>query len=384
MGRLIVFVRFALPAMFLALPACGVAEATRANASAMGVVVTVASVHEEPFHVLYRASGTVRGRNTATLTSRTSGYVRRLDVRAGDRVKTGDVLVVLEANDVAASVRRASAGLDQALQSRTEAEHALDAARIAARNAKTTLDRAAKLLADGAIPKQQFDDVEAAWRTAAAQEEVALARVRVGQAGIDVAQAGLGESQATLGYARIAAPFNGRVIERRVDPGNLATPGMPLLVLEQEGQLRVEAAVAESRAGSFAIGDVVEVDASPTLLSGRVSEIVPNVDVASRAFVVKVDLPADAVGLRPGMFARVSFHAGTRTKLVVARDAVVSFGALDRVFVIDGDRARLRMVTIGDMQGPVREVLSGLSAGDRVVAAPPPELSDGARVEVKP
>jgi RND family efflux transporter MFP subunit len=376
MQRLVVIAPLAAVAL-----ACGTPPHPHDEPPSAPATMPMATAHEETLDTLYRASGTVRGRTTAVLTSKTTGYVRSLDVHPGDRVTQGQVLAMLEANDVAASVRRARAGLDQSMESRSEAENALKAAQVGARIAKSTHDRVSKLYADHSVPQQEYDEVEARWRGAVAQEEMAQARLRASSSRIDQAKAEVGEAQATLDYARIAAPFSGRIIERRVDPGNLASPGMPLLVIEQEGKLRIETPVEESRAASVALGDaaMVELDSSPQPIKGTVGEIVPTVDVASRAFMVKVDLADDVTGLRPGMFARVAFRVGARARLVVPTTAITSLGALDRVFAADGDRLRLRMVTLGEQQGPWTEVLSGLATGDRIVAAPTAATKDGAR-----
>ena len=350
------------------------------------VSVRVATAHEEPLAVVYRVSGTVRGRNTVVVTSKTVGYVRDVRVRPGDHVTEGQTLVRLEANDVRASVARARAGLDQSTEAKAEAESALVAAQAAAKAAKSTYDRAASLLKDSAIPQQSFDDAEARWKAAVAQELMAESRVRSVTSSIEEAKASLGEAQATLGYADITAPLTGRVLERRVDPGTLASPGTPLLVVADEGTLRVEAAVEESRVDEVKIGDdaSVEIDALAKPVLGKVGEVVPSVDVASRAFLVKVDLPPDAGPLRSGTFARVSFTVGTRPRLVVPTTALTSFGALDRVFVVDGAQARLRMIARGASDGPWTEILSGLSANENVIVEPPTNLRDGAPVEARP
>jgi len=375
----------ALASLGAALAACA-SHAPRPTPEKATVAQTLATAHMEPLPVVYRASGTVRGRNTATLTSKTTGYVRAVRVHPGDRVIAGQRLVELEANDVRASVARARAGLDQSTEARAAADSALEAARVAAKIAKSTYDRAVVLLEDNAIPQQQLDEAEASWRGAVAQEKMAESRVRSVASGIDEAKAALGEAQATLGYADIVAPFGGRVLERRVDPGTLASPGTPLLVVSDEEGLRVEAAVEESYVDLVAIGGdaTVEIETLPAALVGKVGEVVPTVDVASRAFLVKVDLPADAGPLRPGTFARVSFPVGTKPRLVAPTTALTSFGALDRVFVVDGGHAHLRMITRGEPQGPWTEVLSGLSPGETLVAAPPAELRDGTPVEGRP
>ena len=350
------------------------------------VAVAVATADEQSWVALYRASGTVRGRNTFVVAAKTTGYVRAVRVRSGDVVKAGQSLIDLEANDVRATVARAHAALDQTNEAKAEAESALVAARAAAKIAKTSYDRAGALLRDKAIPDQQFDEAEAHWQGASAQEKMAEARVRSVGSRIAEAQAGVGEASAQLGYSAIVAPFAGRVLERNVDPGALATPGMALLVIVDDGALRVEAPVEESRAADVKVGDDVDVviDALARPVVGKVGELVASVDVAARSFLVKVDLPGDVGVVRPGTFARVGFHVGARPALVVPTTALSTFGALDRVFVVDSGHAHLRMVTRGESQGPFTEILSGLSASEKVVAAPGADLRDGVAVEVRP
>jgi RND family efflux transporter MFP subunit len=364
-----------------ALAACGHTSRTTDDRSDR-VAVTVATVHEESLPVLYRASGTVRGRSTVVMTSRIAGYVRAVHVRSGDVVKAGTLLVELEANDTRAGVNRQRAELAHAMHARVEAESEVEAARAAAELARTNLGRDQKLLESGAIARQAMDQSQVQASTTAAQLAAAEARLRGAASAIDIARASLAEGEATLDYARVTAPFAGRVVERRVDPGALASPATPLLVLDDGASLRVEAAVEESRASAIAIGDAVNVEVAnrPQPIAGTVGEIVPNVDVASRAFLVKIDLPTGTGAIQPGTFARVGFANGTRGRLVIPSSAITSLGALDRVYVVDGETARLRMIARGEVQGPWTEVLSGLSPGERVIVDPS-GLHDGAHVE---
>jgi RND family efflux transporter MFP subunit len=350
------------------------------------VPVKLATAHEQPLDALYRTSGTVRGRTTAVLTSKTVGYVRSVAVRAGDRVHAGQVLAMLEANDSTASVRRARAGFDQSLEARVEAQNAVSAAEAALRIAKSTHERIVALHESGAVAQQELDESLARLQAATAQTAMARARLRMSGSRISQAQAEIGEAQAALDYSRIVAPFAGQVIERRVEPGSLASPGMPLLVLEQEGRVLVETAVEESRSSSLTLAAPVsvEIEALGKPVIGHVGEIVPNVDVASRAFLVKIDLPSELAGLKPGMFARVSFRVGLKTTLVVPASAITRSGALDRLFVVEGERIRVRMVTLGETQGAWTEVLSGIASGERVAASPGPALIDGARFKELP
>jgi RND family efflux transporter MFP subunit len=364
-----------------ALLGCNEPEPLAGSPVGQAIPVQLAPAHEEPLDALYRTSGTVRGRTTAVITSKTLGYVRSVDVRAGDRVRAGQVLAVLEANDSTASVRRAQAGFEQSREARAEAQNAVTAAEAALGIARSTHERIAALRASAVVPEQELDEAEARLQGATAQAEMARARLRMSGSRISQAKAELGEAQAALDYSRIVAPFAGQVIERRVEPGNLASPGQPLVVLEQEGGVLVETAVEESRTSSVSLGDAVtvEIEVLGKPVVGVVGEIVPTVDVASRAFLVKIDLPKELAGLRPGLFARVSFRTGKKTALVVPASAITRSGALDRVFAVEADRLRLRMVTLGEAQGAWIEILSGIAAGERVVASPGPSVTDGAR-----
>ncbi|CAN5558120.1 efflux RND transporter periplasmic adaptor subunit [soil metagenome] len=366
----------------VAFAGCGHEDAHHLRPADPPVPVAVATAHEESLAELYLASGTVRGRTTITLTSKISGYVRAVSVRAGDRVTAGQVLVDLEANDVRAGVSRGRAELDHATESRAEAASAVEAARITADLAKTSRDRVDKLFTGGAVTRQEYDEADSKWHGASAQLAMAEARLRAASSGIDVARAGVAETQATLDYARVIAPFTGRVVERRIDPGALASPGTALLVLDDEASLRVEASVEESRGATLRLGDVVSVTVGDAALTGKIGELSPSVDVASRGFIVKIDLDGKP-DLRPGTFARVAFRIGERLRLVVPTSAISVAGALDRVFVIDHGFARLRMITAGERQGQWTEVLSGLSAAEQVVTDPGRELRDASPVEAR-
>lgn len=347
--------------------------------------VAVEVVQQRSIPTKIQATGTVRGRSNASITSKTIGHVRTVHVRSGDEVKAGQMLAELEASDVRAGVYRARAALSAALAQRAEAEGALVAAQVGASLAETSQRRAASLLTGQVIAQQDYDEAEAKLRGSAAQRGMAEARVASSIAEIDRARAALAEAEAQLGYTRIVAPFHGRVLERLVDAGALATPGTPLFVLAEGGALRVEAAIPESRSAAVRVGAeaLVETSGIGRSVRGTVGEIVPNVELASRTFLAKIDLP-ESVELRPGTFVRASFDVGASSQLAVPSSAVRSLGALDRVFVVERDRALVRIVTLGSSHGGWTTVLSGLSAGDRVVRDPGPELRAGSRVVVQP
>jgi len=222
-------------------------------------------------------------------------------------------------------------------------------------------------------------------KVAAASHEMAMAKREQLNSKIRQAEEALRAAEVMRSYAEIKAPFAGVVTEKRIDPGSLAAPGAPLLVIEQAGGYRLEAQVEESRAGSVRPGTPVKVtlEALSRTLDARVSEVVPAVDASSRAFTVKIDLPG-LTGLRSGMFGRAEFPFGARELLTIPAAAVQEQGQVRMVLVSDNGVARNRMVTLGQRSGDSVEVLSGLAAGERVIHPIPAGLADGARVEARP
>jgi multidrug resistance efflux pump len=327
------------------------------------------------------------------------GYVREVRVREGDRVRSGDLLVSIDEAELKTRVERAQALLDESGRSVDEAQRNLDEARAALaaaeadhRYAETTATRFRRLLAQELISAQEFDGVEAKRKSAEALVAQARARIlsldaREAQARqrIEQAKAELAQARLALEDTRITAPMAGVVVEKRVEPGNLASPGQPLLVLDDPRQYRLEAMVGESAMGRVRLGAVVPVviDSLPRPVDGRVAELIPAADPASRSVIVKLDLPAD-LPLRSGMFGRARFPAGERKALVVPAAAVVERGQLSSLFVVGPDGvARLRLVTLGERHGERVEVLSGLTPGERIVVEGGDGLADGSRVDVR-
>ena len=162
-------------------------------------------------------------------------------------------------------------------------------------------------------------------------------------------------------------------------------PGTPLLTIEREGAYRLEASVEESRMAAIRVGQPVSVtlDGIDRTLDARVSEIVPAVDAASRSYTVKIDLPK-VPALRSGAFGRASFSMGSRVALSIPAAAVTERGQLQSVLVAENGVARTRLITAGSKNKDRIEVLSGLTAGDKVIFPVPQGLADGAAVEVRP
>lgn len=367
----------------LILAGCGgeVRKNETAAAAAPIAVETVAAAAEQ-WPAGYQAVGTVRARSAALISSKVMAFVREVSVQAGDRVRADQVLLTLDARDLDSNYRRAEAGRDEARSAQAEADQALAAAQAQLDLAKATFGRMQELFDKKSISNQEFDEAAARRKSAEAASQMAAAkgaqvRARIAQAEQEVQAAGIMRS-----YAVIRAPFAGIVTARTVEPGSMATPGAPLLTIEREGAYRLEAAVEESQVRSIRAGQAVSVslEALGRTLDARVSEIVPSVDAASRAYTVKIDLPPLAQ-LRSGMFGRAVFSSASRSVLAVPAAAVAERGQLQSVMVADGGAAHTRIITAGRKSGGKLEVLSGLSAGEKVICPLPPGLTDGARVE---
>ena len=370
----------------LILAGCGseTRKSETAASTAPVVVHTVAATAEQ-WPAGYEAVGTVKARTAAAISSKVMASVLEVRVQAGDRVREGDPLVTLDARDLEANYRRAEAGRDEARSAQAEADQALAAAKAQLDLAKATFGRMQELFDKKSISNQEFDEAIARRKAAEAAYQMAAAkgaqvRAKFAQAEQEVQAAGI-----MRGYAEIRAPFAGVVTARAVEPGSMASPGAPLVTIEREGAYRLEAAVEESRVKSIHTSQAVSVnlEALGRTLDAHVSGIVPAVDASSRAYTVKIDLPALAQ-LRSGMFGRAVFSNGTRSVLAVPAAAVTERGQLQSVMVADGGYAHTRLVTVGQKSGDKVEVLSGLSAGEKVICPLPPALADGARVEAHP
>lgn len=293
-------------------------------------------------------------------------------VREGDTVKRGQLLVTMDDSQLRASTERGQAALQAA-------ENEIAAAESEQTLAKTSFDRLQYLFDKGTISAQEYDNAKARMQTTRARHDLA-------QSNRSQAAAALDQNRILQSYTRVVAPFDGVVTERHVDPGALATPGLPLLMLEQVGRYRLEATVDESDLKFVRLGESVPISVDALAgepLQGKVVQIIPAADQASRSFLLKIDLPENS-RLRSGLFARAAFVRGQKQAISVPRSAVIDRGQLQTAYVLgENNIATLRYVTLGNTTIDQTEVLSGLSDGDRLIANPAGRELAGKRVEVR-
>jgi RND family efflux transporter MFP subunit len=334
-----------------------------------------ATLSEFPSSV--EAGGVVRARVTALIASRVMAPIVQVRVRAGDRVRRGDVLVTLDARDLRANDARAHAATLSATETVRAAEADVRAARSALQLARLTHERIAALQARRSATAAELDQAVAALSAAEAQQSAAEARLSAAAAGRAAAQAAGDAASVTATYGTLTAPFDGIVVDRSAEAGSMAAPGAPLLTLEDPTTYRLEVRLDETRAAIAVPGaDVaIQLDSRDTSMTGRIAEVA-RLDPASHSFLVKIDLPT-GTPVRSGQFGRASFSGPRRQAVSVPSSSIVRRGQLTFVFVADSDqRAHLRPVSTGATSGERTEVLAGVRPGDRVVISPSPAVGD--------
>lgn len=347
----------------------------------------------------YEAVGTVQAKNRSVVAAKVMGNIVALHVREGDTVRAGQTLIEIDNRDAGIQLQKSQAGMREIQDSLEEVERnmrAAESARAAAqaneRLTRTTLDRYETLFQRRSVSPQEFDEVRTKYEIAKAESEradrllqAAAARQNQVRARIDQAKADIANARVYVGYSRIASPIDGVVVSKQADVGYMATPGMPLLTIENNSRYLLHAAVEESRLGTIHLNDQVHVVLEAlgnTDLMGTVEEIVPAADPATRSYTVKVAFAnAGDIHLRSGLYGKARFLTGQRKILSVPQTAVVQQGQLAGVFVVDQSGvARLRLVKTGRIVGDRVELLSGLNDGEEIVSEGIASLRDGVRV----
>jgi RND family efflux transporter MFP subunit len=314
-------------------------------------------------------TGTIQAKETAIISARLPGQIRQVLVQAGDRVRAGQLLVLLDDE----AMRSA---LDQANAAEESASRQQMAAQSDASLAAGTLARYQMLKNEDSVSPQEFDEVQK-------RSQAAQLRLESYAAQTQQAKAAVAGARTQLGYTALRAPFAGIVTARLADAGTLAAPGVPLLQVDRDGPLQVVTTVDESLIASVHPGmttPIAIVGATGTI-SGTVAQIVPAADPSSRSFQVKLDLPA-AKNLRAGMFAAAEFAGPSRQVILAPQTAVIMRGSLACVYALAADNvAQLRFVALGSTHGDQVEILSGLAAGEVLVNRPGDRDLAGKRIE---
>jgi len=323
----------------LTLSACGGQGSANKTTDAAPLVVKTLRIARAEVPRLCEVPGTVTPRDQSLVSARVMGSIAVADFAIGQRVKQGQLLVVLSAPEMAARVDQAQAELDMA---------------------KRDYERESGLLKSGASTEQTVRDLSERLR---------------------IAKAGLVEAQSLNSYTRITAPFDGHITRKMASVGDFAAPGTPLFEIAGESGLRVESSVPDSFP-ELPLGTVLTVRDGSDDYDGILSETSTAADPLSRTRQAKIDLK-DGSPLRSGQFVRVLWKIGNIRELVVPKSSVSRFGQIQRVYVAEQGRAHLRIVKTGEEYGDNVQILSGMDEGDIVIVNPPAGIENGSLVEVE-
>lgn len=283
-----------------------------------------------------RFEGRVEAVKSATLAAQVAGRVTRIGAEAGQAVRAGQVLIQLDARELA--------GADAAQQ-----------AQLA--QARSEWERQQRLYAQKFISRAALDQAELAFKAA---------------------QAHAGAKSASLSHATLTAPLSGVIGEKLVEVGDLATPGRPLLTVFDPGALRVAVAVPASLGRDLSLeqANTWELEIGGQRLPVARGEWLPTVDSGSQTATLRLTLAGKTEGLRPGTAASVRIPQPGAERIAVPEGAVVRRGEVTAVYVLDGSgKPRLRQVRLGDALGGQVTIEAGLVPGERVALDPAQALA---------
>lgn len=349
-------------------------------------------------------SGEVAAGSEVQVMPKVGGRIIRVAAAVGREVRKGDLLVELEARELAMAVRQAEAAVEMARANLQNAktggalaqlQAAVRQAEASYNNAQTILSRMEMLYQEGAIALQQLES--ARLQAEVAESQASLAReqfaifergegqIQVLEAQVRQAEVGLEMAQLNLSNARILSPISGLVVAITAEAGNLASPGLPVVTLAGLEGVTVTARLTEQSVGLFSPGNAVEVEvpAIGLTLPGKVREVAPGAVAGTRSFLVKAQV-ASTEGLRAGMFARLRLVAAESVEAVlVPRAAVLEQDERHFVFTVKDGKALRREVTVGLQDEQFAEILTGLAAGETAITAGQQFLEDGTTVRLE-
>jgi len=372
--------RLALISILVVAALAGIWYWNAASSAVRVEAATVGTAYPSQAVTVLNATGYVVAQRKASIASKATGRLVWLGVVEGSRVKEGEIVARLESNDVNATLEQARANvkLAQANLEQARAEH---------RDAEIALRRSRSLVDAGAISRAEND-------AAIARFAKANATISGLQAAIGVAEANLRSAEIAVDQTLIRAPFNGVILTKHANVGDVVTPfssaldtkGAVVTIADMD-TLEVEADVSESNLEKVRPGQPAEIqlDALPgTRFKGEVHRIVPTVDRSKATVLAKIRFVETDPRVLPEMSAKVAFLSERpreqEPRVVAPPSAIVERDGQPTAFVIDGGIARAVTVETGARLGDMIEIVKGLEPGTKIVSRPPEELRDGGRI----
>ena len=306
-------------------------------------------------------SGKIQASNSADLSTRMMGYVKKVHVNVGDKVRKGQLLVSINNTDLQAKKAQVNAGITQA--------------KTGFKNAEKNYNRFKNLFESNSVTQKEMDDMTANYEMA--------------KAGLEVANQQKNEIDAQFKYSNITAPFSGIVTSKNIKKGDMANPGMPLISIENPTNFEVLAMVPESEIAHIQKETEVTVlvKSINKTIKGKVSEVSTSAKNTGGQYLVKIDLEKTDVNILSGMFSTVQFPVERKVKselVLIPTEAIVTNGQLSGIYTVSqSNTAMLRWLRLGRTYGNQVEVLSGLNADESYIVSAEGKLFNGAKIIIQ-
>ena len=351
----------AIITLSLFMMSCGGEDPKAVADNSTPIAVKVSKVESNGNNPFVSASGKIEATNSANLSTRMMGFVNKVHVKVGDKVRKGQLLVSINNTDLQAKRAQVNAGI-------TEATAAFN-------NAQKDYDRFKSLFADNSASQKEMDDMTANY-------EMAKAR-------LEGANQMKNEINSQFAYANITSPFSGVITNKFIDAGDMANPGMSLIAVEAPGKFEVTAMVPESEISQIKSGTTVDVlvKSLGQTVKGKVTEVSTSAKNTGGQFLVKAHLDKTDAKLLSGMFATVQFPVEKTSKtnmVLIPNSSIVTKGQLSGVYTVSqSNTALLRWLRLGRTYGDQVEVLSGLNADESYITKAEGKLYNGAKVSIQ-
>ncbi|MEP5255000.1 MAG: efflux RND transporter periplasmic adaptor subunit [Winogradskyella arenosi] len=347
--------------LVLLLASCGSEDKKAVEDNSPAIVVKTSEVETNSNSPFLAVSGKIQAANSADLSTRMMGYVNKVHVNVGDKVRKGQLLVSINNADLQAKRAQVNAGISEAT--------------AAFNNAEKDYNRFKNLFAENSASQKEMDDMTANFNMAKARLESAKQMKN--------------EINAQFTYSNITAPFSGTITSKNVEAGNMANPGAPLISMETPGHFEVMAMVPESEISEIKKGTTVDVlvKSINQTIKGTVAEVSTSAKNTGGQYLVKIDLDKTEANILSGMFTTVQFPVERKAEtsmVLIPTDAIVTNGQLSGVYTVSQSQtALLRWLRLGRTFGDQVEVLSGLNADEAYIVSAEGKLYNGAKISVQ-
>lgn len=366
-------------------------------------LVDAASVTQGLIEEKISRTGDIAPSAQVTIYSKVQGWVGKINVREGDLVKTGQVLVTLDTREAEATVAQAEASLEASKarlkQARATAEETVQSqiqqTKANLELADADLKRAQELHEKNFIARQQLDEFRTKYNVAKANYDLALNSIRqrtwendiaLAEAQVNQARATLELNKAQLANLIILSPMNGGITKRFVDPGTMVKDTTPILTLMGLTEMKMVVNVIEREFIYLQKGQAVKITVTALpdrVFSGRIEVITPALELQSRTAEIQISIPNPGLVLKPGMFGRAEILLRANPQAVlVPIQSLMTEGGQDSIYVLKDDQVARRPVRKGAVRDTVVEILQGVVPGEQVITAGQTALKDGAKVRL--